>query len=115
MTQIWPFLNFPKKCEKGIFSTPKTRLSTKIANSNERIAKKCKKTSILGILGQNGQFWTGFGQNGRNRIFFKKALGTFFPPLQALTNCKDSEKSNERILSNRVTDGRTDGRTEGQT
>ena len=60
----------------------------------------------------NGQFWTVFGQNGQNRIFFKKALGTFFPPLQALTNCKVSEKSNERFLSNRVMYGRTYGRTD---
>ena len=39
----------------------------------------------------DGQFWTVLGQNGRNGIFFQKALGTFFPPLQALTNCKVSE------------------------
>ena len=33
----------------------------------------------------NGQFWTIFGQNGKNGTFFKKALGTFFSHLQALT------------------------------
>ena len=59
----------------------------------------------------NGQFWTVFGQNGRNGIFFKKALGTFFPPLQALTNCKVSEKSNERISRYFRTNGRTNERT----
>ena len=35
---------------------------------------------------------------GKTGIFFKKALGTYFSQLQALTNCKVSEKSNERIL-----------------
>ena len=45
----------------------------------------------------NGQFWTVFGQNGRNGIFFKKAFGTFFSLLKALINCKVSEKSNEGI------------------
>ena len=44
-------------------------------------------------------FWakmTNFGQfldkTGQTGIFFKKALGTFFSHLQALTNCKVSEK-----------------------
>ena len=45
----------------------------------------------------NGQFWTIFGQNGRNRIFFKKVFGTFFSLLKVLINCKVSEKSNEEI------------------
>ena len=72
--------------------------------------KKCEKHPFLGILGQNGQFWTFFGQNGQNGNFFEKVLGTFFSRLKALTNCKVSEKSNERILSNRVTHVRTDGR-----
>ena len=45
----------------------------------------------------NGQFWTVFGQNGQNRIFFKKALGKFLSRLKALINCKVSEKSNEGI------------------
>ena len=38
----------------------------------------------------------------------KKALGTFFSNLQALTNCKVSQKSNERFPTKRVADGRTD-------
>ena len=46
---------------------------------------------------QNGQFWTIFGQNGQNGIFFKKAFRTFFSLLKALINCKVSEKSNEGI------------------
>ena len=44
-------------------------------------------------------------------FFFKKAHGTFLSRLEALTNCKVSEKSNEGILRKRVTDGQTDGRT----
>ena len=42
----------------------------------------------------------------------KKALGTFFSRLQALTNCKVSEKSNERFPRKSVAHGRTDGRTD---
>ena len=93
-----------------------TRLSTKkLANSNERSAKKYENPPFLGILGQNVQFWTVFDQNGQNGNFFKKALGTFFLRLQALTNCKVSEKSNERFSSISVTHGRTDARTEART
>ena len=56
-----------------------------------------------------GQFLAKMGKTG---IFFKKAVGKCFSRLQALTNCKVSEKSNERFSSNRVTDGQTDGRTD---
>ena len=70
--------------------------------------EKCEKPPFLGILGQKGQFWTVFGQNGQNGNFFKKALGTFLSRLQALTNCKVSEKSNERFSRKSGTDGRTD-------
>ena len=59
-----------------------------------------------------GQFLAKMGETG---FFFKKALGTFFPPLQALTNCKVSEKSNERISRKAVADRQTDGRTNEQT
>ena len=69
-----------------------------------------QKTSILGILGQNRQFWTVFGQNWQNRDFSKKRL-EYFLHLQALTNCKVSEKSNARFSSNSVTYGRMHGRT----
>ena len=55
-----------------------------------------------------GQFLAKMGEAG---FFFKKALGTFFPPLQALTNCKVSEKSNERISRKAVANERTNGRT----
>ena len=62
----------------------------------------------------NGQFWTIFGQNGQNGIFFKKAIGTF-SLWKALINCKVSEKSNERFSSNSVTDVRTYVRTDART
>ena len=58
-----------------------------------------------------GQFFAKMGKTG---IFFKKELGTFFSHLQALTNCKVSEKSNERFSSNSATDVRTDGHTNGR-
>ena len=51
-----------------------------------------QKTSIFGHLGPNGPFWTVFGQNGQNSENYQKTLGTFFSRLQALTNCKVSEK-----------------------
>ena len=41
------------------------------------------------------------------RAIFKKALGTFFSHLQALSNCKVSEKSNERFPRKSVTHART--------
>ena len=71
---------------------------------------------------KNLQFWakiSNFGQilakMGKTGIFFKKGLGTFFSHLQALTNFKVLEKSNERFPSNSVTDARTHGRTDGRT
>ena len=79
------------------------------------LREKCEKPPFFGILGQEGQFWTVLGQNGRNGIFFKKALGTFLSRLQALTNCKVSEKSNEGIPRKRVAHGQTDKRTNGRT
>ena len=42
----------------------------------------------------------------------KKALGIFFLRLQALTNCKVSEKSNERFPRKSVTHERTHERTD---
>ena len=82
-------MNFTKKYENS--------------NSNERIAKK---------MANFGQFLAIMGKMG---IFFKKALGTFFSRLQALTNCKVSVKSNDRISSSRVTHGRTRGRMHERT
>ena len=66
--------------------------------------EKCEKPPFWAKMANFGQFLAKMGKTG---IFFKKALGTFLSRLQALTNCKVSEKSNERFSSNRVTYVRT--------
>ena len=66
-----------------------------------------RKTSIFSHFGPKMQIMEFFGQNGQKGNFFKKALGKFLSRLQAITNCKVSEKSNERFSSNCVTYGRT--------
>ena len=113
MTQIWPkraiFEFSQKKRKRHFFPTPKTRLSTK----NQQILmnglrKKCEKSPFLGILGQNGQFLTVFGQNWQNGNCFQKSAWNIF---LALTNCKVSEKSNKRFLRNCVTNEQTYKRT----
>ena len=53
---------YPILVKKAIFEFPK---KAKLANSNERIAKKSEKPPFSTILGQRGQFWTVFGQNGQ--------------------------------------------------
>ena len=75
--------------------------------------KNAKNLHFLGILGENAQFWKFLAKMSKTGIFFKKALGKFFSYLQALTNCKVSEKSNERFSSNSVTDVRTHVRMDG--
>ena len=59
--------------------------------------EKCEKPPFLGILGQNGQFWTVFGQNGQNGNFFQKSVLNIFSLLKILINCIVSEKINEGI------------------
>ena len=73
-----------------------------------RFRKKMHKTSIFGHFGPKWPILYSFWPKWAKRDFFKKALGTFFSRLQALTNCKVSGKSNERFSRNRVTDVRTD-------
>ena len=51
-----------------------------------------------------GQFLAKMGETG---FFFKKGLGPFFPPLQALTNCKVQKKVMNGF---RDISGRTNGR-----
>ena len=68
--------------------------------------KNAKNLSFFVILGQKGQ-------NGEN--YQKKTLGTFFSLLQAPTNFKVSEKSNEQFPRKSVAFVRMDGRTNGQT
>ena len=70
------------------------------------LRKKCQKPPFLGILGQNGPFWTVFGQNGQNENFSKKALGKFFLAL-TIPNYKVSEKV---MNGYRETASQTDGR-----
>ena len=53
------------------------RETKKLANSNERIAKKCEKPPFLGIFGQNGQFWTVLTKMGKTGIFSKKRSENF--------------------------------------
>ena len=94
--KFWPkwvfFWIFAKKGKKK--STPETRRSA--------------KTSIFGHIGPKWPILVSFWQKRAKREFFKKALGTFLSRLQALTNCKVSEKSNERFSRNCVTHGQTD-------
>ena len=71
------------------------------------VLEKNAKTSIFGHLGQKGPFWTVIGQNGQNGEIYQKTLGTFFSHLQALTNFKVSEKSNERFPRKSVAHART--------
>ena len=74
-----------------------------------------RKTSIFGHFGPKWPILDSFlRQMGKTGIFSKKSLGTFFSRLQALTNCKVSEKSNERFSSNRVTHVRTYAHTDGR-
>ena len=83
---------FLKSVQK-IFSRLQALINCKVLEkSNEGILRKMRKTSILGILSQKVQFSTLFLPTWAKQDFFQKALGTFFPPLQALTNCKVSEK-----------------------
>ena len=73
------------------------------------LRKKCEKSPFLGILGQNANFGS-FWPKWTKREFFKKSAWNIFSHLQALTNCKVSEKSNERFSSNSVTYARRHGR-----
>ena len=68
-----------------------------------------RKTSIFGNFGPKWQFGKFLAKMGKTGIFLKKTLGTFLSRLQALTNCKVYEKSNEQFTNER-TDRRTDGR-----
>ena len=119
--QIWvnfsqkgPFLNLPKKSK--LFSDSREYASSK----NQEIlmhgsGKKCKKPPFLVIQAKKGHFGEFLAKMAKTVKIIKKALGTFFSRLQALTNCKVSEKINERFSRNCVTNERTDERTNGRT
>ena len=70
--------------------------------------KKMPKSPFLSFLAKKGHFGQFLAKTVK---IIKKALGTFFSHLQALTNCKVSEKSNERFPRKNVTDARTQERT----
>ena len=76
--------------------------------------EKCEKLHFWAFWAKIPNFGQFLAKMGETGILFKKALRTFFSLLQALNNCKVSEKSNERFSSNRVTYVRTDGRTHGR-
>ena len=77
--------------------------------------KNAKNLHFLAFWAKMANFEQFLAKMGKTGIFFKKALGTFFSRLQALTNCKVSEKSNERFPRKRVTNERTNERTYGRT
>ena len=79
------------------------------------LRKKCEKPPLFGILGQNGQFWTVFGQNGQNGIFFQKSAWKIFFALTSPNKLQNFRKSNERFLRNCVTDKRTNEWTNERT
>ena len=66
----------PKKRKIGIF------FKKEIGEFDKKVMKgfreKCEKPQFLGILVKNYQFWTVFGQNGRNGIFFQKSTWNIF-------------------------------------
>ena len=59
------FKILPKKQNHNIL-TPETMLKEKIANSNQQISIKIRKSSIFGQFDQKGKYWAVFGQNGQN-------------------------------------------------
>ena len=93
-------------CLKSVSKTPTFRFFRDSQPLKEAVAH----------IQPNGQFWTVFGQNGRNGIFFKKGLGTFFLPFWGLTNCQVSAKvMNGFWESPERTDERMNGRMNERT
>ena len=71
--------------------------------------KKCQKPPFWSFLAKKGHFGLFLA---KTVIIIEKVLGTFFSHLQALTNCKVSEKSNERFPRKSVAYERTNERTD---
>ena len=62
---------------------------------------------------KNPSFRPDFGPNSSGQHFFFKNLTSSVTRYHGqLSSCKISEKTNDPILKNLVTDGRTDGRTD---
>ena len=65
--------NFQKKRLEHFYRAYKPYLTVKFQKKVMKgFREKCEKPPFLGILGQNRQFWTVFGQNGQNGNFFQK-------------------------------------------
>ena len=76
--QKGPFFNIPKIWKRHFFRLQRQDLVQKNYQIiKNRLWKKHEKSPFLAILGQNGQFWTVFGQNGQNGIFQKSAWNIF--------------------------------------
>ena len=73
-----------------------------------RLQKNAKNLHFWAFWAKMANFGQFLAKMGKTGIFFKKALGTLFSRLQALTNCKVSEKSNEWFSRNCVTGEQTD-------
>ena len=70
---------FQKSVWKIFFAVKSPQLNAKFQKKVMKgFREKCKKPPFLGILAKNGPFWTVFGQNGRNGIFFQKSVWKIF-------------------------------------
>ena len=109
-------MKFPPKTENVInFRLQRLCFEQKIRKFRGS-GKKCKKPPFLVILGQKGQFWPVLAKMAKTVKIIKKALGTFFSRLQALTKCKVSEKVMSGFREKALrTDERTKGRTDIRT
>ena len=87
-------------------------LSPKIVFFDEKYCRAITKSERHTPKSNFGQF---LAKMAKTVKIIKKALGTFLSRLQALTNCKVSEKSNERFPRKSVAYVRTDARTYGRT
>ena len=127
MTQIWDFGSFfypPRPPGKFFYWSPAFRICTGCLAKYELNLLKIgfKNTYVQVFQGfpalketrahiqPNGHFDQFLAKMAKTVKIIKRALGTFFSRLQAITNCKVLEKSNEGILRKRVTKERTDGR-----
>ena len=115
--QFWTF--FGKNGQNGIFSKKRLeyyfrafnpQLTAKIQKKiNEGITRKMQKTCIFGHFSPKRPILTVFWPKLAKRDFYKKSAWKIFPPLQTLTNCNVSEKSNEWISRYFQMDGQMDG------
>ena len=117
------------KGKKFFYWSPAFRICTGcLAKYELNLLKICFKNTYVQVFQEfpalketrahiqpNGHFDQFLAKMAKTVKIIKKALGTFFSHLQALTNCKVSEKSNERFPRKRVTNERTNVRTDERT